>query len=169
MTEKLIFSHNLVVGQSDEVYHLGDMFWHRFGLANAFYVMNLLHGKHYYVRGNHEELFSKHNELRSRFIWMKDMAELKLQGYPTIVLCHYALREWHGKGKGAWHLFGHSHGQLASDPTLSMDVGVDAVGYRPISIQEISWKMHSKMDWVDYVAKKKTTYGVPDLLAGDYW
>ncbi len=48
-----------------------------------------------------------------------------------LVLCHYALRTWQGIGKGAYHFFGHSHGDLESF-SRSRDVGVDMpdVGYR---------------------------------------
>lgn len=167
-TKELIARHNAVVGRMDDVYHLGDMYWRTFGIVPAMDVMNVLHGRHYYVRGNHEEMFERWGELRSRYLWTKDLAELKLDGYPRLVLCHYALRAWHGQEKGAWHLFGHSHGQLPDEASLSMDVGVDASGldYAPISIQQVSWKMHQKMDWIQYATRKKPAR---DLLEGNYW
>jgi calcineurin-like phosphoesterase family protein len=51
-------------------------------------------------------------------------------------MCHYAMRTWHFKSQGSIHLYGHSHGKL---PSLdkSMDVGVDAMGYKPIKLERI--------------------------------
>jgi calcineurin-like phosphoesterase family protein len=43
---------------------------------------------------------------------------------------------------GAWHLYGHSHGELPEAPTsLSMDVGVDTHDFRPWHFDEINLLM----------------------------
>ena len=72
-------------------------------------------------------------------------------------MSHYAHRTWPGKGYGAIHIFGHSHGSL-EDHGLSTDVGVDCserlIGrpYSPISIDEIVEYMASKQNLhPDYV------------------
>lgn len=70
-----------------------------------------------------------------------DYLELKWEGQ-RIVLCHYALRNWHHNHKGSWMLCGHSHG---NDPDTHpqtgkgriLDVGIDSVGV-PISLPEIA-------------------------------
>ena len=66
---------------------------------------------------------------------------LGVGGYPqVIVLCHYALRVWDRAHYGSWHLYGHSHGQLPS-LGLSLDVGVDCHGYRPLNLVEVGDRM----------------------------
>lgn len=153
MTEMLLSHHNSIVQDGDSVFHLGDIFWKSLSITDAMSYMSRAKGIHYRIRGNHDELFDRWPELRSCFRWSKDIAEIKLDGYPKIILCHYALREWHSKDKGSWHLFGHSHGQLQPDNTMSFDVGVDAHNYYPISIEQVAVKMR----------ERKT-----DLLLGDF-
>jgi len=55
-----------------------------------------------------------------------------------IVLCHYAMRVWPHHAQGAWHLYGHSHGNLPDEPlSLSLDVVVDTHDFRPWHFDEI--------------------------------
>jgi len=158
MTETLLANHNSLVNDGDSVYHLGDLFWKSFSITDAMSYMSRAKGIHYRIRGNHDELFDRWPELRSMFRWSKDLTELKLDGYPKLILCHYALREWHSKDNGSWHLFGHSHGQLKDDDTMSMDVGVDACNYHPVSIESVAKTMRAKQQRIDS----------RDLLLGDW-
>jgi calcineurin-like phosphoesterase family protein len=59
-----------------------------------------------------------------------------------IVLSHYAQRTWQGAFRGAWHLYGHSHGNLPPF-RKSMDVGVDAWDFRPVSFEQIQDRMNA--------------------------
>jgi hypothetical protein len=62
-----------------------------------------------------------------------------------IVLSQYAFRVWDQVHRGSWHLFGHSHGIPPSDPnSRSGDAGVDANGYRPISLDQVASIMAAK-------------------------
>jgi calcineurin-like phosphoesterase family protein len=55
------------------------------------------------------------------------------------------MRVWHHSGRGVWHLYGHSHGNLADDPaSLSIDVGVDSHSFRPWHFDEIRTAMNAK-------------------------
>lgn len=60
-----------------------------------------------------------------------------------VYLSHYAHIVWQASHKGVYHLYGHSHGNLEAwrertiPSALSMDVGVDAHGYKPVSWEEI--------------------------------
>ncbi len=45
-----------------------------------------------------------------------NLAEISVHGQP-IVICHYAMRVWNRSHHGAWHLYGHSHGNLPDTPT----------------------------------------------------
>lgn len=153
MQYDLIFRHNDLVGLNDHVYHIGDMFWRTLPLYRATAIVDKLHGIHYYIRGNHEEMFEKEDNgymFRNRFVWIKERARIKPAGGPKagIVLDHFAGRVWDQSDKGSWQLYGHTHGELPEDDSLlSMDVGVDARrAYRPISLTEVRQYMEIKMD-----------------------
>ena len=163
MTEELIRRHNERVTKADLVYHLGDMFWRTFGIDNALSVMSRLNGQHFYIRGNHEELFEKNPILSDAFIWIRDRAKVhppQLGKHPGILLDHFAGRVWDGSHKGRWQLFGHSHGELSkssqqpfgatedSDRYLSFDVGVDCWDYYPVSLEEVRATMEEKIEWL---------------------
>ncbi len=151
MTEGLIERHNSRVGRGDLVYNLGDAFWRTFGLEKAINVMKRLNGQHFYVWGNHEEIMkdNKSEELRNRFIWLKDIAKIYPPGPPKhsgIVLCHYAMRTWPNSHRGSYCLYGHSHGRLPEDSSLSFDIGVDANDFYPVSMDEVNKRMQAKID-----------------------
>ena len=59
-----------------------------------------------------------------------------------INLYHYAGQVWDGSHRGAWQLYGHSHGALDNHParrgSLSVDVGVDSWGMYPVSLEQIA-------------------------------
>jgi calcineurin-like phosphoesterase family protein len=143
MRQKLIDNHNAVVKPGDLVYHLGDMFWRTYGVHNAISTVKSLNGQHFYVYGNHDELF-RNKSVRDCFVWCKDMENLKISGLPNIVLCHYAMRVWNGSHRGAYQLYGHTHAVLPEDSSLSMDVGVDARNYAPISLDAVVEHMRAK-------------------------
>lgn len=69
------------------------------------------------------------------------MAELMLDGH-HIVLCHYGMRLWNRSHWGSLSLFGHSHGRLPGN-SQSLDVGVDAWDYRPVTLPEILERMQT--------------------------
>jgi calcineurin-like phosphoesterase family protein len=144
MREILIANHNKVVKVQDTVYHLGDLFWRTLTVEQAVSIRSRLNGNHYFIYGNHDELMERNYQLRSLFGWCKDTYNLKVSGYPNIFMSHYAHRVWNGSHKGAYHLYGHSHGELPEDGSLSFDVGVDAQNFTPISIEEIDAKMKVK-------------------------
>jgi calcineurin-like phosphoesterase family protein len=62
-------------------------------------------------------------------------AEIEVGG-DLVVLFHYAMRVWNRSHRGAWHLFGHSHGQLQPEGR-SCDVGVDCWDFKPVSLEKI--------------------------------
>lgn len=152
MTEGLVERHNAKVRAGDLVYHCGDMFWRTFGTEAAITVMKRLNGQHFYIYGNHDEVFEgRHGEdLQRQFVWCRTREKIKPAGGPDcgIVLDHFAGRVWHQSHKGAWQLYGHSHGDLPDDRNLlSMDVGVDAPGidYEPVSVEEVRVLMRDKI------------------------
>lgn len=71
-----------------------------------------------------------------------ELTQYKRGKYPQIlVLCHYPISRWDRRHYGSWHLFGHCHGRHPSDG-LSFDVGVDAQGFAPVSLEEVARRMY---------------------------
>lgn len=91
--------------------------------------------------------------------------ELKIKGYPLIILSHYAFRVWNKSHHQSIMLFGHSHGTLPEyglhsgirlDESMkykTMDVGIDNIfklkgEYRPISLLEVIEIMKDRVNLV---------------------
>src|SRR5437588_11989614 len=134
MDQTILERLNASVKANDILYFLGD-----FCIGSK--VRALEHRKQircrkiFAVPGNHDKQIRK---LTEEFSWLSNLAEISIHGQP-IVICHYALRVWNRSHHGAWHLYGHSHGNLSDTPTsLSMDVGVDTHDFRPWHFDEIS-------------------------------
>ena len=135
----LISTWNSVITSGDRVYHLGDV-----GLGKPAHISSLLaqlNGQLYLIRGNHD---SQIDTCAKHFIWIKDCFELLVsdedapRGRQSIWLAHYAHRVWPKSHYGAWHLYGHSHGNLESLPDhKSFDIGVDCWDLIPQSYEQI--------------------------------
>lgn len=151
MIDMLVAKHNERVKPEDNCYFLGDMFWRTLGIDQTLEIFSRLTGKKHYVLGNHEEMVEGSWALQNQFVWVKERAFIS---YPnvihTVVLDHYSGRVWRNSHRGAYQLYGHSHGELPHEPgLLSMDVGVDCIGYAPISLDEVVSKMKQKADLID--------------------
>lgn len=133
MNEAMVDRWNGAVKPGDTVYHLGD-----FAFRNHAAWASRLCGQIVLIEGSHDRMGARD---RKAFNWAGPLHVVK-HDQQEIVLCHYAMRTWPKSHYGTWHLFGHSHGHL---PPLgkSFDVGVDAWGLRPISINEVAEKMEA--------------------------
>jgi len=143
--EHSVKTHNEIVPKGARVFHNGDLFWRTLGLKAALDIINALNGQHYFIWGNHDELIEKNKVLRDQFVWCRDIAQVyhpKLD--KPLVLCHYAMYVWRNSHRGAYHLYGHTHGNLPEQNNLSFDCGVDAWDYKPVSIEEVIEKMERK-------------------------
>jgi len=156
MNATLISNWNKRINSDDFVYHLGDFAFS--GPTRAIDILQQLKGRKFLIKGNHDYDLCKKPEFQKYWEWIKDIYCLKVpikninpitggerQAVQRIVLCHYAMRVWDQVHRGAWQLFGHSHGNLVpSDFLPQMDVGVDAVSnyghepLTPISFEEVS-------------------------------
>lgn len=127
----LVAAWNAVVGPDDTVWHLGD-----FALGPPPERVAALLGD---LRG-HKHLIVGNNDGPATLAvpgWtsVAYYAETEVEGR-RLVLCHYAFRTWNGLGRGAINLHGHSHGRLKPIPR-QYDVGVDAQGLAPVTLDEI--------------------------------
>lgn len=130
------------VAKGDIVYVLGD-----FSFGNSEYnkfLFNKLNGCKHLIRGNHD----RDKTVQRRFQSVSDIKMVKIKdedapnGTQLIVCCHYAMKVWPQAHYGAWHLYGHSHGNLSNESPNTMDVGVDNInklglGYFPIEYNQI--------------------------------
>jgi calcineurin-like phosphoesterase family protein len=140
MDETLIARWNAVVGEDDEVYHLGD--FASLDREGAGATVDRLNGRMHLILGNNDDADAITRT--RRFATVAEMRELTLEGQ-RIFLCHYPMRDWPNAWRGAWHLFGHVHGRLDREPLgLSLDVGVDSHGYAPVAFAAIAPTMAAR-------------------------
>jgi calcineurin-like phosphoesterase family protein len=135
MDQALISNWDAEVEDDHDVFIVGDFAYkcHPRKLNGYFHALK---GRKHLVPGNHD------SEQTLRLPWasrVEHLREIDI-GDLRVVLCHYALRTWPKIGKGALHVYGHSHGRLP--PTgNSIDVGVDVFGMRPVRIDEVLRKL----------------------------
>lgn len=129
MDEALLANWNAAVDPDDEVWHLGDVARRA---ADVPGLLGRLHGTKHLLRGNNDP---PGTAAAAGWASVRDYHEMELDGV-RLVLCHYPFRSWHGQAKGALNLHGHSHGRLQASPR-QFDVGVDARGYRPVTLAEL--------------------------------
>ncbi|TCZ65547.1 metallophosphoesterase family protein [Roseicella aquatilis] len=122
---------NEAVGPGDEVWHLGDVAIGPKPPALAA-LLARLHGRKHLVTGNND---GPATCALPGWASVQPYAEIVVEG-TGLVLCHYAFRSWRNMAKGWLNLHGHSHGRLAPLPR-QVDVGVDAWGFRPVTLAEI--------------------------------
>ncbi len=113
MHEYIIEKWNNKVRTGDEVVIIGDI-----SLGNAEKTNELLgrlNGRLYLITGNHDHVVLHRKFDSSRFVWIKDYAEMNDNGR-KVVLCHYPIMFYNGQyrldknGKpSTYMLYGHVH------------------------------------------------------------
>jgi calcineurin-like phosphoesterase family protein len=150
MDDTLVANWNSVIAPEDTVIHLGDFLFGR--TAHLIRMLRRLNfGKLKLVWGNHDSTFKDfrgiidwYPDLKDRIEFLGEMAEIEVNGQ-RIVLNHYGMRVWNKSHRGAWHLYGHSHGSLPDlNTSKSFDVGVDCHNYTPLSFEQVKAIMDTK-------------------------
>lgn len=155
MDEEMIRRWNVVVGQHDTVYHLGDFC---FGGAKDWQnIRRRLNGNICLILGNHDKQVQE-----SLFGWVKQYHEVNVEGQ-QIVLFHYGMRTWRHDVRGVWQLYGHSHGGLPAYGK-SIDVGVDSWAFAPVSFAELKTKLDKREvgkhpKWENYTPSPSKDFG----------
>jgi len=129
--EALVARWNEAVTPEDEVWHLGDFALH-VRPERIHELLGRLNGRKHLIAGNNDGPATLAAE---GWASVQPYAELMLDGH-GLVLCHYAFRTWKNMGRGWIDLHGHSHGKLKRQ-TRQFDIGVDAWGYRPVTLGEV--------------------------------
>jgi calcineurin-like phosphoesterase family protein len=131
---------NACAKANDVLYFLGDFCLGRAEHVTA-YRKRLNCKTIHFIEGNHDKPARKLQHLFASWACLSEINVAKQR----IVLCHYAMRVWPHHARGAWHLYGHSHGNLPDEPlSLSLDVGVDVHDFRPWHFDEIQTVMMAK-------------------------
>lgn len=147
MNEMLIQNINNVVKPTDKLYILGDVS-HHISPEETSELVRRIHGRKYLIFGNHDLVQNPEKCPYNPALFEFEGPYLKLNAYgQNFILMHYPLLSWDKVRHGSVMLHGHIH----SDPSYNereiasgirrYDVGVDANGYAPISIDTV-------LDWV---------------------
>ena len=153
MDEVLIKNWNSVVGDTDVIYHLGDL---ALGASDRWdEILKRLNGYKVFVVGNHDRIFAGEKE-RQREKWDEKYHEwfdevydwhfIELDG-ETVNLSHFPYEgdshdgdryeEYRLHDNGNTLIHGHTHSKdvitRSSIDTLQIHVGVDAWNYTPVS------------------------------------
>lgn len=137
MNEALLNNWNSVVKPKDLVYVVGDFAWRNHGKW-----INVTNGKKILIRGTHDKM---NQAMLCQFRAIHDLLQTSINGQ-EVVFCHYAMKTWRGSYRGAWHLYGHSHGRIEEcEYVKSCDVGVDVWGFYPVPWEAIKRKFADKL------------------------
>ena len=160
MNRVLINNVNETVLPEDELWILGD-FSYKVNREGVRLLREQIHCRHVHlVYGNHDKDYTGMQIFQSA----QHYKELKTE-YGPVILFHYPILEWHAAHYGSIHLHGHIHstgeyneenlkrrfadrfppGHAPVNAELGLrvyDVGVDANGFRPVSIVQIAEKMN---------------------------
>jgi calcineurin-like phosphoesterase family protein len=149
MDQALIENWNAVVQANDLVFHLGDFTFHQnaskyFAALNGqIHILKLEwhHDRRWLEHESHKQLLSKSGHVVQFLpaLTVLSCAALGDAKYPLpITISHYPMAEWEASHHRAWHLHGHSHGQyLDPNNRKCLDVGVDAMKYQPVSLEQL--------------------------------
>ncbi len=136
MNKTLIRNFNACVKKNDTVYILGDIA-HRTPVEEVNQLISKLNGHKILCKGNHDKKYDE-----TLFEGIYDFLEIAVNGI-NISLMHYPMMEWPKSRRGSLHLHGHIHSkgaynlQQKNEGILRYDVGVDANGYYPVSIEQV--------------------------------
>ena len=146
MNEEIIKKWNKKVAQNDVIYVLGDVCWN-WNSKQINETFSKMNGIKYLIIGNHDKL---NHHLKSN-VWVEITPYKRIViNDDRIVLSHYPIAEWDCAWRGAYHLYGHCHGNfnlaeytksMPHKNTRCLDVGVDCHNYEPWSWEEIKERL----------------------------
>ena len=136
----LIRNINETVNNSDHLYILGDLGFHKDYVGLVTHLSQINCRNIHIIKGNHD---NRQNMVRlckdGLAVEVKEMKDVQ-KGRKHIFCCHYPMREWPGFYRGHYHAYGHVHATL-KPYERSMDVGIDSIGYKPIEFDELIKKI----------------------------
>lgn len=150
-TKVIANNWNNTIGEKDDVFILGDLFYR--GKASAIHhILSRLNGHKTLIMGNHDYKwirpeFTQYFERidKQLFIQVYDYDE---DSYQDIFLSHYPCLAWPNAFHGSWALYGHVHGRLddLEDSGPILDVGVDSHNFFPIPYSTVKILINDKIN-----------------------
>lgn len=143
MNQSIIDNWNKKVGQTDDVFCLGDLGF--CGIEKLRALLPKLNGKIHLIQGNHDsDKVVKHLLEEGLIESCEKIATIIMIGDEEIpeqelTLCHFPMVDWANKERGAWMIHGHQH-QLPNTPSVSekhWDVGLDKNYWMPINFETL--------------------------------
>lgn len=143
MNGRLLENFNSVIRPGDPLYIVGDLCWSNFNVKG--WLMLLKTKELHLILGNHdcdgEGRPLKHIPVEM-FRSVQHVKRVVREG-DQIFLCHYPMVSWRNRSHGAYHLYGHVHGNYTS-PVRAMDVGVDTNNFFPYSWDQIRERLKDR-------------------------
>ena len=142
MNAGIIEAINERVSMTDTLYILGD-FSFKITAVDAYSLRKRIVCKDVHlIAGNHDKDWTQRG-VEGAFKVEPPICKLKIDGQ-KIIMSHFPIVDWEGMSHGSWHLHGHIHSQGSAynlmnvkQGLLRYDVGVDANGYAPVSLDEL--------------------------------
>lgn len=138
MDSSLTEEWNDKIGQTDVVYHLGDVAF--CSGPDAVTILDKLNGMKILIIGNHDRklLTGKHGAaFRNMFAEVHWYHEITRNG-TLICMFHNPIMQWTNCHYNSIHLHGHVHGQsLGMEKYRMMDVGIDATGQIAVKLDDV--------------------------------
>lgn len=142
MNDAIVDNINGRVAADDELYILGD-FSFKMTAQDAYGLRERIACRRIHlVPGNHDKDWTQ-PAVAGAFTVEPPICVLKIDGQ-KIVLSHYPMADWQGMSHGSWHLHGHIHSSGGAynefnrkQGLLRYDVGCDANGHSPVSLDEL--------------------------------
>ena len=140
MNDRIVNGINMLVGQDDILFHLGD--WSFGGFERIEEFRNRINCKNIHlVLGNHDHHIERDREgIRRLFTSVHQYVELEVDKQYNYVLMHYPIMSWNKMNDGTIHLHGHVH--LPPNKILGkgrmMDVGMDGSKLLPVKMDTIN-------------------------------
>lgn len=160
MDADLVDVWNDIVGPRDIVYHVGDFAW-----KHPEFYLGALNGFIHLIKGNHDSRRVCRRMVESGLLTsVQDVFYLRHEGY-RFWMSHYAQRIWPNAENGAFHLYGHYHGD-GPDFNRSTDVGIDHDLLRTVMLKPEY--QYAPIPWaaiVDYLEPQPNTYRHPHVAA----
>lgn len=134
MNARILCEYQRRIRPEDDFYLLGDLAHKTSTCDEAAFWFDQIPGRKHLIRGNHDL------EAVTSLPWesVRTYHEMSVGGV-NLVLHHYPMITWNQAASGSVHLFGHVHTNWPGS-CRSVNVGVDACDYAPVSVEEIMRK-----------------------------
>lgn len=161
MNRDMVEGINARVAPDDDLYILGDYSFKMTAEAAAELRDRINCRNVHLIPGNHDKDWTQ-PAIAGTFIVEPPILKLNIHGQ-RLILSHFPLMDWPSMAHGSWHLHGHVHssGTVYNELNrrqglMRYDVGVDANGYTPVSLDEIrAWfagvEYCGRARWWDWV------------------